>query len=348
MAAVRNIYEQQAYNKRMTAVIVTLFMVVLALFGYAIDALIQDVPDGELPPPAVSIAMFLVGTGMSFWSLRSGWIAVMKSTGAVPANPKDPLHRQLLNIVEEMKIAAGLPMPRVFVIPDYDFNALATGKDPQHCAIAVTDSLLKATDRDELQGVVAHEMSHIKNYDIRLMTIIASLVGAVVLVGDRVSRTLKRVIENPRSGNSSAWSDSTNQSMDDIFTNWLVLGPLYFVIWFFTVILAPLPLKIMAMAVSRNREYLADAAAAELTRNPAALASALKKVGTDRIPTFSMTRAATHLCIVDPTGSGFNDKEGFLAELFGTHPPLLKRIQKLDAMAYRVRPGIPRTPPLPH
>jgi heat shock protein HtpX len=314
----------------MTAVIVTLFMVVLALFGYAIDALIQDVPDGELPLPVVSITMFLVGIGMAFWSLRSGWIAVMRSTGAVPANPKDPLHRQLLNVVEEMKIAAGLTMPRVFVIPDYDFNALATGKDPQHCAIAVTDSLLKAADRDELQGVVAHEMSHIKNYDIRLMTIIASLVGAVILVGDAVTRSTKKVIEDQNSESKTA--------------NWILFGPLYFIIWFFTVILAPLPLKIMAMAVSRNREYLADAAAAELTRNPAALASALKRVGTDRIPTFSMTRAAAHLCIVDPTGSGFNDKEGFLAELFGTHPPLLKRIQKLDAMAYRVRPGIPRTP----
>lgn len=329
MAAVRNIYEQQVYNKRMTAIIVTLFMMVLPLFGYAIDALLQDIPDGALPLPLVSIAMLLIGTGMAFWSLRSGWIAVVKSTGAVPANPKDPLHRQLLNVVEEMKIAAGLPMPRVFVIPDYDFNALATGKDPQHCAIAVTDSLLKAADRDELQGVIAHEMSHIKNYDVRLMTIIASLVGAVVLAGDEVTRLMKKDIEKQDSESTDA--------------KWILFGPLYFIIWFFGVFLAPLPLKIMAMAVSRNREYLADAAAAELTRDPAALASALKKVGTDRIPTLSMTRAAAHLCIVDPTGSGFNDKEGFWAELFGTHPPVLKRIQKLDAMAYRVRLGIPRT-----
>lgn len=345
MAAVRNIYEQQLFNKRMTAVIVALFMMVLVLLGYAIDALTQKVPEGELPVPLVSTALLLLGIGMAIWSLRSGWIAVVKATGAVPANPKDPLHKQLLNVVEEMKIAAGLPMPSVFVIPDYDFNALATGRDPQHCAIAVTDSLLKAADRDELQGVIAHEMSHIKNYDVRLMTIIASLVGAVVLVGDHVSRTIRQEIENPRGGNSGAWGESTSDGMNSVIANWLVLGPLYFVIWFFTVILAPLPLKIMAMAVSRNREYLADAAAAELTRNPAALASALRRVGTDRIPTFSMTRAAAHLCIVDPTGSGFNDREGFLAELFGTHPPVLKRIKRLDAMAYRTRPSGPQTHP---
>jgi heat shock protein HtpX len=307
-------------------------MIVLTLFGYAIDALIQDVPNGELPLPLISITTLLLGTAMAFWSLRSGWIAVLKSTGAMPANPKDPLHKQLLNVVEKMKIAAGLPMPRVFVIPDYDFNALATGKDPQHCAIAVTDSLLKAADRDELQGVIAHEMSHIKNYDIRLMTIIASLVGAVVLVGDEFTQSMKKDIENQT-------SESTTGS-------WILFGPLYFIVWFFTVFLAPLPLKIMAMAVSRNREYLADAAAAELTRNPAALASVLKKVGTDRIPTSSMTRAAAHLCIVDPTGSGFNDKEGFWAELFGTHPPVLKRITKLDAMAYKIRPHALRPPPL--
>ncbi len=191
-------------------------------------------------------------------------------------------------------------------------------------------------------------MSHIRNYDIRLMTILASLVGAVILVGDFITQSLRRAIETPERRRSRGWSSTTDSESDSTKENWIILGPLYFIAWLFTTVLAPLPLKVMAMAVSRNREYLADAAAAELTRNPAGLASALKKVGTDRIPTFSMTRAAAHICIVDPTGSGFNDREGFIAELFGTHPPILKRIKKLDAMAYRISPGIPHTPQEPH
>jgi heat shock protein HtpX len=348
VTAVRNIYEQQAYNKRMTAVMVGGFVIALCLIGYAVDSMLFDLPNEETPVPIVSIATLIVGTGMAIWSLSSGWIAVLKSTGAVPARPSDPLQKQLLNVVEEMKIAAGLPMPRVYVIPDYDFNALSAGKDPQHCAIAVTDSLLKATTREELQGVIAHEMSHIRNYDVRLMTILASLVGAVILVGDFVTQAMKRAIESPNRRRARSWWTTTEDESDSTVANWIVLGPLYLLVWLFTTVLAPLPLKVMAMAVSRNREYLADAAAAELTRNPAGLAGALKKVGTDRIPTFSITRAAAHICIVDPTGNGFNDREGFLAELFGTHPPILKRIRKLEAMAYRIRPGAPRTLQEPH
>jgi len=340
MAAVRNIYEQQAYNKRMTTVLVILYIAVAVLVGYTVDVLVLGFPASN-PLPILSLSTLMLACGTTIWSLSSGWIAVLKATGAVPANPRDPLHKKLLNIVEEVKIAAGLPMPRVYVIHDCDFNALATGNDPRHCAVAVTDSLLEGADRDELQGVVAHEMSHIKNYDIRLMTIIASLVGAIVLMGDSITKSLKTSIESATSDGSSTTTSAQAQII-----SWVVYGPLYVLIWFFTTIVAPLPLKIMAMAVSRNREYLADAAAAELTRNPAALAQVLKKVGTDRIPTFSMTRAAAHLCIVDPSGNGFNDMGGFLAELFGTHPPILKRIKRLEAMAYSASRS-PQPPPQP-
>jgi heat shock protein HtpX len=347
MAAVRNIYEQQTFNRRMSVIFVILFLIVLVLIGFAIDSLVLGLPSNDVPLPLVSIVMLTLGTGMAIWSLRSGWIAVLKSTGALPANPKDPLQKQLLNVVEEMKIAAGLPMPKVYVIPDYDFNALATGRDPQHCAIAVTDSLLQTVDRDELQGVVAHEMSHIKNYDIRLMTILASFVGGVILIGDFLTRSLKVAVATSERRHHSGWTVTADQYSSST-SNWVALAPLFFVTWLIGVVLAPLILKIMATAVSRSREYLADAAGAELSRNPEALARALKKIGTDRIPTFSMTQAAAHLCIVDPTGSGFNDREGFIAELFGTHPPLLKRIKRLDAMAYRVRPTGLQASPMPH
>ena len=334
MPAVRNIYEQQAHNKRMTAIIVILYITVLALMGFAIDVLLLGLPNDEVPLPVMTILTFGTATGLAIRGLYSGWIAVLKSTGAVAANPKDPLQKQLLDVVEEMKIAAGLPMPKVYVIHDYDFNALTMGRDPQHCAIAVTDSLLKATTREELQGVIAHEMSHIRNYDIRLMTIIASLVGEVVLISDTLTGRLKGRIES-----------SVNCSTGG---GWIFMIPLYIIIWLIGVVIVPVILKVMAMGVSRNREYLADASGAELTRNPASLASALRKIGCDRIPTFSIKRGTAHICIVDPTGSGFNDKEGWIAEVFGTHPPVLKRIRNLEAMAYRIRPQLPYVPPTPN
>lgn len=338
MAAARNIYEQQTYNKRKTAIIVILYIAVLALAGYAIDVLLLGLPNADLPLPLMTILTLGIATGLAIWSLSSGWEAVLKSTGAVPVNPNDPLQKQLLNVVEEMKIAAGLPMPKVYVIPDYDSNALATGRDPQHCAIAVTDSLLKEVDRDELQGVIAHEMSHIRNYDIRLMTIIASLVGAVVLIGDSVTEGLKRGME------SSAYDTADGEKGGE----WILMFPLWVISWLIGVVLAPMVLKVMAMGVSRSREYLADASGAELTRNPASLASALKKIGCDRIPTSSINRATAHICIVDPTGSGFNDEEGWIAEVFGTHPPVLKRIKRLEAMAYRLKPQVPHVLQIPH
>ena len=196
MSAVRNIYEQQAYNKRMTLIIVILYVAVLALMGLAVDTLLLGLPNDEVPVPVMTLLTFCIATGLAIRGLSSGWISVLKSTGAAEANPNDPLQKRLLDVVEEMKIAAGLPMPKVYIIHDCDFNALTMGRDPGHCAIAVTDSLLKETTREELQGVVAHEISHIRNYDIRIMTIIASLVGGIVFIGDRLTEKLKSRIES--------------------------------------------------------------------------------------------------------------------------------------------------------
>lgn len=350
MAAVRNIYEQQAHNKRMTVVVVVLFVVVLALLGSAVDILLLGFPSDDVPLPFVTAIATILGIVLTITSLHSGWKTVLKSAGALRLNPKDPLQEQLLNVVEEMKIDAGTPMPSVFIIHDCDFNALATGRDPQHSAIAVTDSLLKTVSREELQGVIAHEISHIRNYDIRLMTVLASLVGAVVMVTEAFVGMLRRMISPPSEEERNRWrrsADRQRQEQNALMVR-ILLAPVYCVAWLIGSVITPLILKLMATAVSRNREYLADATAAELTRNPAGLSSALKKIGSDRISTSSMNRATAHMCIVDPTGSGFNDQEGFIAELFGTHPPLLKRIKKLDAMAYRIRPNIPQAPPTPN
>ena len=297
------------------------FVLLLALIGFGFDYYFLGIYFGEdtLVPVGTVIAV-VIGTAMAAGSLRSGAQSVLQSTGAVPADPSNPTHAQLLNVVEEMSIASGMPKPQVFVVPDPDPNAFATGKDPEHSYVAVTQGLLDSLNREELQGVIAHEMSHVRNYDIRLMTVVAAFVGAIVLLSDSARRGVRfggLVGRGSRSRNSGS------------------LGGVFLILWLLSIILAPLLAQVMAMLVSRRREYLADASGAELTRNPLGLASALKKIESAVSPTESIKRGAAHLCIVDPLGRSLNSKEGFAAELFGTHPPIEKRILALDAMAYQ-------------
>ncbi len=315
----RNIFEQQAHNKRLTLAIMGVFILFLAFLGLGFDLYwTGSIEAGGFVPVGTAVAVAL-GFGSSFWSLRSGATAVLNSTGALQADENNPLHRQLINIVDEMTIASGLPRPGVYVIPDTDPNAFATGKDPQNSHIAVTQGLLDTLNREELQGVIAHEMSHIRNYDIRLMTVIAALVGAVLLLSDWARRSIFY-------GGGRKRRDSKGAGQ---------LRIILFVVWIISIILAPIIGQLLAMAVSRKREYLADASGAELTRNPLGLASALRKIANAASPTASIKRGAAHLCIADPLGKKVNAKEGFVAELFGTHPPIEKRIMALQAMAYQ-------------
>ncbi|HLA68846.1 MAG TPA: M48 family metalloprotease [Bacteroidota bacterium] len=317
----RNIYEQQAHNRQMTVFVMIGFALFLGLLGMGFDFYFSgSVGEGGFIPLGTVVAL-AVGTGSAFWSLSNGPSAVLTSAGAVPADDSNPSHRQLLNVVDEMAIASGLPRPAVYVIPDADPNAFATGKDPQHSSIAVTQGLLDSLNREELQGVVAHEMSHIRNYDIRLMTVVAALMGAILLLSDWARRSLWYGRGRKRNSKSSGQ-----------------LGALLLVLWLIGIILAPIITRMMAMAVSRKREYLADASGAEMTRNPLGLASALKKIDTAVEPTASIKRGAAHLCIADPLGRSVNSREGFVAELFGTHPPIEKRITALQAMAYQSAP----------
>jgi heat shock protein HtpX len=211
----------------------------------------------------------------------------------------------------------------VYVIPDNDPNAFATGRDPQHSSIAVTQGLLTILDREELQGVIAHEMSHIRYYDIRFMTVVAALVGTIVLVSDLAIRGMRFGSLSGRSVHSKGKNP---------------LGGILFILWILTVIFAPLLTRLMAMMISRKREFLADASAAELTRNPNALAKALQKLENASAPTTAIKRGIAHLCVVDPLGKIVNEKEGFWAELFSTHPPMQKRIMFLKAMSYQQVP----------
>lgn len=228
--------------------------------------------------------------------------------------------KQLQNVVDEMAIASGLPRPRIYIIPDEDPNAFATGRDPAHASLAVTDGLLTMMSRDELQGVVAHEMGHIKNYDIRLMTVIAALVGAIGLLSDWTRRGW--LYGGRGSGRSRDSKDRGG-------------GLVLLVIWVVAIIIAPILAQLAAMAVSRRREYLADASGAELTRNPLGLAGALEKIEGAVAPTRMIKTGTAHLCIADPQGHPIGQKEGFLADLLATHPPMAKRIAALKEMAFQ-------------
>src|SRR5437867_5100804 len=185
-----NIYEQQKRNRRSTIIIIVLFILFFGFIGYGFDLLYFGVdPLGILGEPnarfpVATFAALIFGSIASAYSLQSGAKAVLQSTHAYPVPDDSPQYGMLRNVADEMAIAAGLPRPQLYLVPDPDPNAFATGKDPEHSYIAVTEGLVQALNREELQGVVAHEMSHIKNYDIRLTTIVAALVGGILLISD--------------------------------------------------------------------------------------------------------------------------------------------------------------------
>lgn len=329
-----NIYEQQAANRRRTWLVMAGFIAFLAILGAGFDLFI--IGDGRFFAPVATSLAVAIGAGQSWWSLRHGDRAVLKSSSAVPIEDRlaqassddDRLrYRQFENIVEEMAIAAGLPKPKAYVIADADPNAFATGRDPEHASIAVTDGLLRALNREELQGVVAHEMGHVRNLDIRLMTVVAALVGAILLLADWSGRGMRFGAGSSRSSSKSKDGGGG-------------LGVIFLVIWIAAIILAPFLGRLLATAVSRRREYLADATGAELTRHPLALANALEKIEGAPGPTPSVKRGTAHMCIADPLGLRIDNTESGWANLWATHPPMAKRIAALKAMAYVSRSDV--------
>ena len=315
-----NLYDQQKRNIARTRIILVGFVLFLAFLGMGADAFLYGSGAGPGFPIATLGAVCLGGFS-AWWALAGGDKAVLESTRAVPVDLNDPKQRMLDNVVEEMAIAGGLPKPAVYVIPDRDPNAFATGRGPEKSSIAVTAGLLEALNREELQGVVSHEMSHVKNYDIRLMTVVAALVGSVLLLSDWGRRGLW-------------WGGGRRRSSDSGGGGGGLVALVFFVVWIVSLILAPLIAQLVALSVSREREYLADASGAELTRNPLSLASALEKIEAAVAPTPSIKQGVAHLCIADPRGRALNDREGGWANLFSTHPPIAKRIALLKEMAY--------------
>jgi heat shock protein HtpX len=287
--------------------------------------------------PVGSLLALSVGSVSSLISYYAGDRAVLLATAAKPvdelaatATPDDRLKlQQLTNVVDEMAIAAGIPAPRVYVVPDADPNAFATGRGPGRSSIAVTRGLLDTLDRDELQGVVAHEMSHIRNLDVRLMTIVAALVGTAALMSEWARRGMLS------SGGSSSRGSRRSRDKDGGGGGAIML--IFFVIWAIAIVIAPMVVQALAMMVSRKREYLADASGAELTRNPLGLARALEKIESAVEPTQSINRGSAHLCITDPLGRPLNLKQGFWPDLFASHPPMPSRIAALKEMAFQGR-----------
>jgi heat shock protein HtpX len=220
----------------------------------------------------------------------------------------------LFNVVEEMTIAAGLPMPKVYIIEDSAPNAFATGRDPEHASVAVTSGLLEKLDRDELQGVIAHEMSHVGNFDIRYAMLVGVLVGTTVLISDFFLRGLW-FSGGARGGGRGGGGGGPIQ---------LVM----IVVAILLAILAPLFARLLQLSISRQREYLADATAVQLTRNPKGLADALQKISGDREVLEAANRATAHLYIVNPVKRFEKRAKG----LFSTHPPIEDRIEILRSM----------------
>jgi len=259
--------------------------------------------------PIAAMAGFLAGTAEAWWSMTRGERTILALSKTRSPDPMEVLEKQLIDVVAEMAIAAGIPTPAVLILRDRDENAFSVASAGSNGTIVVTWGLVQALTREELQAVVAHEVAHLRNRDARVMTLVAVLFSSMTVIA-----TWAR-----RGGGLSFGRVSS-----------LILVPL----WVLFGLLGTLLSRLLGLAVSREREYLADASAVELTRNPGALVSALTKIDADTLPTWNVVRGVAHQCIVDPLGRPVNRSETWWSDLFATHPPMKKRLLVLKALAY--------------
>ncbi len=312
-------YSQIGANKRnsvLLAVLVTLILGVLGLFiGWA---LFGD-PRAAIPSTITAIGLGLLASLVSYFA---GDSLVLATSGAREIGPDDL--PQLHNVVQEMALAAGVPMPKVYLIDDTAPNAFATGRDPQHASVAITTGLLQKLDREELQGVMAHELSHVRNYDIRFSLMVGVLVGSVALLADFFLRF-------------TFWGGGRRSRRDSSEGG----GGLQIVVFLVAIalaILAPIAARLVQLAVSRQREYLADASGVELTRNPYGLERALAKITLDTEPLEAANRATQHLYFDNPIKAATGESLG----LFSTHPAALDRINRLRQLSGEASVADPR------
>jgi heat shock protein HtpX len=304
-------YQLQAINRRNSVLLVLIVVLILAALGFAIGYGIGGDMATAVLVLTMAVAVALVLTAASYYGGDSLVLAASRAQEVTEEQAP-----QLFNVVKELSLAAGIPLPRVYIIDDSAPNAFATGRDPQHASIAVTSGLLAKLDREELQGVIAHELSHVRNYDIRFALLVGVLVGSIALLADIFLRaTFWGAAFGGGRSRSSNREGGGFQAL--IFLVALVLA-----------ILAPIFSRLVQLAVSRQREYLADASSVELTRNPYGLERALVKISSDREVLEVANRATQHLYIVNPIKKFEERSRG----LFSTHPPIVDRINRLRAL----------------
>jgi len=292
-------YKEIASNKRKTWILLTVFSIFIMLLFILLGAYLGIDPIVSLIFGSIFSIIYSL---ISFYTSDKTALAI---NGAKRISKKDSF--ELFTLTENLCITAGIPMPKIYVIDDDSPNAFATGRDPEHASIAVTTGLLRRLTKIELEGVIAHELSHIRNYDIRIMTIVIVLIGLVMIMSDIF---LRFSIYGNRSRNNK-----NNQ-----------FGLIMLAIGIGLAILSPLIAQLIKLAVSRTREYLADSSAALLTRHPEGLASALEKIRDASIPMQKANHATAHLFISNPFAGKSN---GFIKKMFSTHPPIEDRIAKL-------------------
>ncbi|MEZ4503350.1 MAG: M48 family metallopeptidase [Dehalococcoidia bacterium] len=306
MSATTSFYALQASNRRKSWGLLLSIALLFGLLGFTAGFGTTGDPFGGL---AFTIGAVVLAVVMSLGTYFGGDALVLRASGARPVTQES--HPQLMNVVEEMRIAAGIPMPKVYIIDDSAPNAFATGRDPDHASIAVTTGLLDKLNREELQGVIAHELSHVRNLDIRFALLVGVLVGGIALLADLLLRYTfffggGRRRSNDRGGGGAAQA-------------------IVMVLAILLAILAPIAARLVQLAVSRQREYLADASGVELTRNPVGLEHALAKISSDAEVLEVANRSTQHMYIVNPIKKFEARSRG----LFSTHPPIVDRINRL-------------------
>lgn len=301
-----NIYEQVAANKRKSFFILVGFMAIITAMSWVMAQSFQA------GPGFVVMAMF-ISLVMSFGSYYFSDRIILTMSGARPADREKDF--DFFTVTENLAMAARLPMPKLYVIEDTSMNAFATGRNPEHAVVVATTGLLSRLNRSEIEGVVAHELGHVKNFDIRTMALVSVLVGMITLLADWLLRM------SFWGGRNRDENQSGQAQMIMMFAGFMLA------------FLSPLIATLIKLAVSRSREYLADATAVSITKYPEGLASALEKLSKDREPLEAANKATAHLYITNPLtnlkGSG---AVGLFAGMFSTHPPIEERIKRLKDM----------------
>lgn len=295
-------YTEVSKNKWQSVLLIFVFLILIIGLGY-VFSLAYDAP-------GILFIAVIFSTGSAFISYFFSDSITLALSGAKEIDLKT--QPELYQVVENLTIAAGLPMPRVYIIEDTAMNAFATGRNPKHAVVCVTTGLLSRLDRTELEGVLAHELSHIGNYDIRFMTLVVVLVGTVTLLADFMVRGS---LFGGRRRNSEG-------------------GNIFLIVGIILAILSPIIATLIKLAVSRKREFLADASGALLTRYPEGLASALEKIAGDKEPLEAANKATAHLYIANPLKDKDGNSTGWLANMFNTHPPIEERIKRLREMGH--------------